>query len=219
MTHRTHILLWLNLAMAVGMATSVFTGQLRVIVPVGSGELVFPASNLFFAFLTFPVTDVIADVIGRREARVSVWIGLAAQLATMAILQLSLLLPGDTATLEPFAIGGWRVLVGSTLAYLSAQLWDIWIFHRIKDRLTGERHLWLRNNVSTFTSQVLNSALFIGVVFGPAELPAMLFGSIVVKWVIAVVDTPFVYGVRAVVRRQLARDGLEGGGTTVTRSG
>jgi len=210
--HKTQTLLWLNLSMAVGMATSVFTGQLRVFIEIGSLELVFPASNVFFAFMTFPVTDVIADVIGKRDARLSVWIGLAAQIVTVAIIQVSLLLPGDTSALEPFALGGWRVLLGSTLAYLTAQLWDIWIFHWIKERFTGDGHLWLRNNVSTCTSQTINSGLFIAVVFGLDSLPAMLLGSVVVKWAIAFVDTPFVYLVRSVVRSQLAKDHSESAG-------
>ncbi|VFN04738.1 MAG: hypothetical protein BECKG1743D_GA0114223_110041 [Candidatus Kentron sp. G] len=174
MTNKTRVLIWLNLLMAVGMATSVFTGQLKVTIQLFSLTLIFPASNLFFAFLTFPVTDIIADIIGNQEARLTVWVGFASQILTVAIIQICLLFPGDTAALAPFAIGGWKVLLGSTVAYFAAQFWDIWIFHRIKTRFTGEKHLWIRNNISTFSSQIINSTLFIGIVFGLEPLLVQL---------------------------------------------
>lgn len=206
MPHRVRVLVWLNLLMAVGMSTSVFTGQLKISFEVFSFDLIFPASNLFFAFLTFPVTDVIADVVGSREARQSVLIGFSAQILTMLIVQICLLFPGESETLMPFALGGWKVLLGSTVAYFAAQYWDVWVFDWIKRRFTGEAHLWIRNNVSTFSSQVINSTLFISIVFGWELLPVMLISSIAVKWVVALFDTPFVYGVRAIVKWQLAKD-------------
>lgn len=186
-------LLWLNMLTAVGMATCVFTGQIKISFELFGYAIAFPASNLFFAFLTFPVTDIISDVYGKKEANITVWVGFFSQLATIGILEFSMLFPGDTSKLAPFHIGGWSVFIGSGIAYLTAQFWDVYFFHWIKDNWTGDKHLWLRNNLSTFSSQVINSAIFITFVFGIDELLVLLSGSIVIKWIIALLDTPFVY--------------------------
>ena len=42
------------------------------------------------------------------------------------------------------------------IAYLTAQFIDVHIFHYLKEK-TGEKKLWLRNNVSTIISQLIDS--------------------------------------------------------------
>lgn len=175
------------------MATCVITGQIKVAFELFGYPVIFPASNLFFAFLTFPITDIIADIYGKEEANTTVWIGFVSQLLTICILEICILLPGDGMKLASFHIGGWVVFFGSAIAYLLSQLWDVYSFHWIKENWTGDRHLWLRNNLSTFSSQLINSTIFITVVFGVDELLVMLSSSILIKWLIALLDTPFVY--------------------------
>ncbi len=186
-------LLWLNVLTAIGMATCVITGQIKISLEIFSLRLQFPASNLFFAFLTFPVTDIIADIYGKKEANRTVWIGFASQIIAIMIIEICMLFPCDSSKLVPFHIGGWTVLVGSAIAYLAAQFWDVAFFHWIKENVTGDKHLWIRNNLSTCSSQLINSTLFIAIVFGLESLPIMLASSILVKWIIALLDTPFVY--------------------------
>ena len=197
------ILIWLNAILAIGMSTSVFTGQLKVELDNAFYPLAFPASNIFFSFLTFPVTDVIADVFGRKHARNTVMVGFVSQFLTISIIQICLLFPGETEALERFAFGGVKVFLGSTVAYFISQFWDIWIFHLIKEKVTGEKHLWFRNNVSTFTSQAINSSLFILIVFGTTNFFNLLLGSIIVKWTIALIDTPFVYLLRHYIKKSI----------------
>lgn len=186
-------LIALNAIMAVGMCLCTFTGSLKVSFAVAGYQVAFPASNILFALLTFPVTDIIADVCGRHEAQRCVWVGFVAQALTLLCIELMVLLPGDTTTLAPFRVGGLRVFLGSSIAYILAQSWDVWVFHWIKERWTGQARLWLRNNLSTMSSQLLNSCIFITIVFGPSELPLLLPGSVLVKLCAALADTPLVY--------------------------
>jgi len=187
------ILMWLNTLTAIGMATCVITGQIKISFEIFGYSMMFPAANIFFALLTFPITDIIADIYGKKQANITVWIGFVSQMVSILIFEVCMLLPGDTTKLQPFHIGGWLVLAGSATAYLSAQFWDVYFFHWIKENWTGEKHLWIRNNLSTFSSQLINSTIFISIVFGIDELLIMLSGSIVIKWIIALLDTPFVY--------------------------
>lgn len=191
------------------MATCVITGQVKVSFELFGYLFKFPAANIFFALLTFPVTDIIADVFGKKEANFTVWVGFISQFLTIFILELVMRLPGETEALQPFHVGGWLFLFGSAVAYLTAQFWDVFIFHWIKENITGEKHLWLRNNLSTFSSQMINSSLLIFIVFGVDELLLMLPGSILVKWTLALIDTPFVYLGKYLLKEERHQSSLE----------
>jgi uncharacterized integral membrane protein (TIGR00697 family) len=85
----------------------------------------------------------------------------------------------------------------SMMAYLLAQFVDIQIYHFWK-RVTRGRHLWLRNNFSTFSSQLIDTSavVFLLCVFG--EIQWDRFGGLVLsgflfKAMIALLDTPVLY--------------------------
>jgi hypothetical protein len=81
---------------------------------------------------------------------------------------------------------------------------DVSIFHAIRDR-TGHSHKWLRNTVSTGTSQLLDTALFtvlafvvLPPLFGQGTVPLAVVASIIVaeyliKLAVAVLDTSVFY--------------------------
>ncbi len=70
------------------------------------------------------------------------------------------------------------------------------MFEWVKKR-TGEKNLWLRNNVSTFGSQLLDTTIFCAIAFYgiiPNDvLPKLIIGSYLMKLLVAVIDTPIVY--------------------------
>ena len=93
-------------------------------------------------------------------------------------------------------------------AYLVAQYLDIrfFVFWR---RLTRGRHLWLRNNASTITSQVLDTAVVNGllVVMGAAgvtwaRFPTLFWNGVLFKWAVALADTPIFYAAVILLRRR-----------------
>jgi len=96
-------------------------------------------------------------------------------------------------------------VLASMIAYLAAQLCDVFLFHFWK-KLTRGRHLWLRNNGSTLVSQLVDSTAVIFITFwgsfarGERSLSGMLVlvgGTYLFKFTVAVVDTiPFYIGVR-----------------------
>ena len=100
-----------------------------------------------------------------------------------------------------------RFVFGSLLAYYLSQSFDVWAFHKIKT-ITGERWLWLRNTGSTLLSQVLDTAIYLLVVWwGVVDLKtAIALGAAkyVFKLVIAMIDTIFVYWARHTFRQQQA---------------
>jgi uncharacterized integral membrane protein (TIGR00697 family) len=72
---------------------------------------------------------------------------------------------------------------------------DIFLFEKIKKKIPNK--LWLRNNVATMISNVLENYFFIFFAFvGLYDIPTMLNIATtisVVEIVIALFDTPFLY--------------------------
>ncbi len=169
-----------------------------------------PQMELSVGILAYPVTfictDVLSEFYGRRRVSQLVTAGFFASVFVVGLVMLSNWLPAagwsavDDATFD-LVFGIQSVAVTASMcAYLGAQYLDIRLFHYWKRRTAG-RHLWLRNNASTFTSQLVDTILvntvlaFLGAEEITMErLPVLIANGVVFKWFVAVVDTPLVYG-------------------------
>ena len=162
--------------------------------------------------ITFLITDLISEIYGQKKANQVVTAGIFASVFSMGIIWLANYLPaletspvGDALFQQVFALSPVAVLA-SMLAYLFAQYIDIAIYHFWK-RLTQGKYLWLRNNFSTFSSQVVDTftVVFLLCVFG--ALPWSLFYGLFVSGVlfkifIAFLDTPLLYLFVYLLRRR-----------------
>jgi hypothetical protein len=130
-------------------------------------------SSIFFA------TDVLSENYGRAEANKAVRREFTVSIIVLLMISMAMLYqPSDRqfahdihnvfATILNFTP---RFVIGSLFAYLVSQSFDVWVFHRIK-QFTGEKWLWLRKNLSTMASQVVDTAIFSLVVWwGVVDLP------------------------------------------------
>lgn len=129
----------------------------RIPVPVAVGVLPYP--------VTFLCTDLISELYGRRYANALVWVGLGVNAWVAFLLWLGGALPaygaaGEGALFMDVRALAFSAMLASMLAYFVAQLVDVEVFHLLK-RLTGERQLWLRNNVSTLSSQWVDTTVVV----------------------------------------------------------
>lgn len=153
--------------------------------------------------VTFLITDLISEVYGRKKANQVVTAGIFASFFSMGIILLAHLAPAisdspvDDATFgRVFALSPIAVLA-SMMAYLFAQYIDIAIYHFWKG-LTGGRHLWLRNNFSTFFSQTVDTFTVVFLLCAFGVLPwdkfyGLFVAGVIFKIMIAAIDTPFLY--------------------------
>ncbi|WP_411030174.1 queuosine precursor transporter [Spongiimicrobium sp. 3-5] len=153
--------------------------------------------------LTFLITDLISEIFGKRKANQIVTAGIFASFFSMGILLLADIVPAipgspvnDAIFGKVFALSPIAVLA-SMLAYLAAQYVDIALYHFWK-RLTKGKHLWLRNNFSTFLSQFIDTFTVVGLLCTFKVLPWSMFYGLVIsgflfKVLIAFLDTPFLY--------------------------
>lgn len=159
--------------------------------------LYVPAGVLAYA-ITFICTDVISEIWGKNRARSTVLGGFIALIVVLILIQLGLNWPrapfwNQEAAFQSILGSTTRIIVASLAAYLVSQLHDVWAFHFWKKR-TGDRHLWLRNSLSTAVSQLIDSILFISIAFyGTMPILPLIIGQWIIKFAIAALDTPVVY--------------------------
>ena len=161
---------------------------------ISAGVLPYP--------ITFLITDILSEIYGRQKTNKVVISGFAASVFVLGILWLGNQFnaipdsPVDDTTYGAVFKNSWRVIFASMVAYLSAQLVDVRLFHFWKN-LTKGKHLWLRNNGSTVLSQLLDTTLVVGVLFigvKPSnELVALIIDGWMFKAMCALLDTPIFY--------------------------
>lgn len=153
--------------------------------------------------ITFLITDILSEIYGKRKANQVVIAGIFASLFSLGIIFVGKHAPAtswspvndDTFNLV-FGAAPLAVLA-SMLAYLFAQFVDIRVYHFWK-KYTNGKHLWLRNNFSTFSSQIIDTLTVLVLLcsFGIvswSQFLGLLISGVVFKVFIALLDTPFLY--------------------------
>ncbi len=164
-------------------------------------SLTFTVGALSYA-ITFAISDVISEVFGRKEANKLIYFGWVAYLLVVVFSFVAVKLPpadfwvSNQPSYELVLGIVPRIILGSLCSYTISQYHDIWAFHFWK-KITKDKYLWLRNNLSTFTSQFIDTLIFILVAFYGIVPNDALFGLIIgqylFKLLIAIIDTPMVY--------------------------
>jgi len=164
--------------------------------------------------LTFLITDIVCEVFGKKKASIMVIFGFFASILSLIFINLAVILPGSEVWINNslgyesvtdmqkayesvFTLPGF-LISASMFAYLVAQTIDVRIFHYLK-KLTGEKRLWLRNNVSTMFSQLIDTIivnsifLHFGLNIEWSIILKIMIASYIFKILIAAIDTPLVY--------------------------
>lgn len=153
--------------------------------------------------ITFLITDLISEIYGKKKANQVVVTGIFASIFSILIV-----LAGNYTTATSWSpvqndiytqvFGQSSIAVlASMLAYLFAQFIDIRIYHFWKRKTLG-KHLWLRNNFSTFTSQFIDTLTVVSLLCYFEILQWDVFGSLLLsgflfKVIAAALDTPLLY--------------------------
>lgn len=161
---------------------------------------------------SFFITDLLNEHYGKKAARNAVILGFVGQLFFVLIMILIINAPIFPEKLETYQSAFLilpRLIIGSFTAYLFSQFWDIFIYHYIKDKTGEDRLIWLRNNISTMTSQLIDTTIFVTIAFygvPPFNSFIALFNFILTTWfikmLVASIDTPYIYFSRWLVRRK-----------------
>lgn len=207
----------LGISRFIDLSIQIGSWNLPILLPIG--VLPYP--------LTFLCTDIICEFYGKERANIVVWVGLLINFWVFFIIWLGGILP-PYVTLDPstqlplidhpdhafykirlYSMGG---IFSSMVAYLTAQLLDVYLFQFWKEFTKG-KHLWLRTNGSTLVSQFIDTTIVISLASfltgalphhgnktSFAELMTVIFSSYLFKMVVTLLGTiPFyiaVYSLR-----------------------
>ncbi len=155
----------------------------------------------------FLATDALNEIFGRKSATKAVMIGFYVLLATLILMQISLLFvpnESDIADGAMHTIFGFlpRLALGSLTAFLISQFLDVNLFQKIKSKLPENKYLWIRNNGSTFVSQLVDTLIFVPIAFiGVYDFPVVVeifISTYLIKILVAALDTPFLYLIKRI---------------------
>ena len=205
------ILIFLKLFGYVGLfiysALAVIIGNIQVLKTVDffySPEPVALGTILFAS--TFLCTDILSEHFGKDKARKNVLIGFISFLFMTIIMLITIgFKPSTNDWVQDSLVNVFtpmsRFFIASMIAYLASQYFDVWIYSTIKN-LTKNRFLWLRNNLSTIISSLIDNTVFsllAWIILNPNPetlynvIMIYIFGTYILRIFIAFIDTPFMY--------------------------
>jgi uncharacterized integral membrane protein (TIGR00697 family) len=198
----TLLLLVFRLFGKMGLVGFICTSVVLMNIFVTKSILIFglgaTGGNVLYACI-FLATDLISEYYGGKEARRAVVIGFAAAILSLLSATLTIRFepaPWDQAhqMLKALFRPLFRIVAGSMVAYLSSQILDTFLYDFIRRRW---KPLWLRNNGSTWVSQLVDTVVFCTIAL-LGSMPRQAWIQVVVstyilKVLIAALDTPFIY--------------------------
>jgi queuosine precursor transporter len=173
---------------------------------LGFTQIFAPAAVIIFA-VTFLLTDIVNEKFGRHETQKMIAIALGCQVAitifSYLILKASPAPFFQNQTAFQTVLGNIpRIIFASLLAFFVSENADAYIFAWFR-KLTGGKHLWMRNAFSSAPAMVIDSAIFITIAFwGAMPVLPLIIGQSIIKWLVAVIDIPFMYLARKVLGKE-----------------
>ena len=174
------------------------------------GPTQFGAGNLFFP-LSYIFGDILTEVYGYALARRVIWAGFGALLFATVMTWVILALPASPN--EPFSAqlqpaletcfgGGWRIALGSIVAFCVGDFLNSYVLAKMKVRMGG-RHPWARFIGSTVVGQGVDSLIFYPLAFLGIWSPATLLAVMTVNWLFKVLVEAVMTPVTTVVCAKL----------------
>ena len=213
------ILIFIKLFGYVGIfiysALAVIAGNIQVLKTVDffySPEPVALGTILFAS--TFLCTDILSEYYGKEKARTNILIGFCAFLFMTLLMVLTIGFKpseGDWVqeSLSNIFTPMTRFFIASMIAYLISQYFDVWFFSYLK-KITSEKYLWLRNNLSTIVSSLVDNtvfSIFAWILLNPEPVSVYnvimiyIFGTYFLRILIALLDTPFIYVAKFFIKK------------------
>ena len=203
------------ISLAVIFTTLLLTANISAVKIIAIGSEGIDAGIIAYP-LTFLISDVISEVYGRKTTTKIIWLGFLANLLMISVIYVAGILPSatfwnDQQSYDQILGAVPRIVIASMVAYLVSQNHDVLAFEMWK-KVTGGKFLWFRNNASTVVSQGIDTTIFILIAFVGIysfdDILNMIWITYLIKIVVAIIDTPLVYILVNIVRRQKENKGI-----------
>lgn len=187
--------------------------------PIALGTLIFST--------TYLATDILTEIYGKAKAMQAVYIGFAGYLLFTGWMLLTI--GFAPLSQEQYPNYQWAIdnhnfisgvftpaptlLIAGMVSFLISQWLDVSLFSKLK-KLTSGKYLWLRNNLSTAISGLLDSFIFsvlAWIILNPEPLPwgivvsSYVFGTYTLRLLLTFLDTPIIYLAKKIHHDQKAK--------------
>ena len=179
----------------------IFMSQLTINIPYSIFHYTTIIGSCFYAVL-FLTVDMLNEHYGKEEANKVVNYGVFTLIVLFTIfffIRLLIKENVDNYSIELLDLtkNQLRIIVVDILiSYFLFQKVNVLLFDKIKAR-TGEKMLWLRNNVSTIISQVFTAIMFYELSFAgilsQKRIWQIIITGLIVKIIVSLFETPFLY--------------------------
>ncbi len=164
---------------------------------LGFAQLIAPSAVLVYS-VTYLMTDIVNERFGRKAVHWMILICFVTQVAMVFFLWLATIVAP-----APFWDGqaAWesiigfvpRIVIASWIAFLVSENFDAVLYSWFR-KITKGRHLWMRNVFSSIPALAIDTIIFITIAFwGVAPLGTLIPGQLGVKWLVGLVNVPFMY--------------------------
>lgn len=162
-----------------------------------------PSGVLVFS-ITYLLADIVNEKFGRKETQKMILIAFISQVAMVFFFWLGIKFPP-----APFWTiqGTWeqifglvpRITLASWISFIITENFDAYVYAWFK-KLTKGKHLWTRNAFSSIPSLLLDSLIFIPIAFfGIAPILPLIVGQTAIKWLVGLINIPFMYLNKAIL--------------------
>ncbi len=157
---------------------------------------------------TFLTTDIISEKYGKKDAKTAVILGIVINILWLIGIALTLAFKpssSDSVNEGLKIVFNFipRITLASLVGYIFSQSVDVMLYHALwKKTGNNKKGLWIRNNFSTLTSQLIDTLIFVTIAF-VGTVPTNIFFEIMLttylfKAIVALLDTPFAYIARII---------------------
>lgn len=149
----------------------------------------------------FLATDIISEHYSKEDAKKAVNIAIFANIVLIVSSQICIkYIPSSIDFANGYITGlfsiNLRVTLASIVCMYIANILDVYLFDRLK-RACNNKHLWLRNNVSTMLCNCGENFMFICMayigIYSMTNIISIATSICIIEAIIALIDTPFLY--------------------------
>lgn len=171
-------------------------------------------ADLFLFPVTYIFGDVLTEVYGFQRARMTIWLGFAANLLMALVFMFIITLPYPdfweyNAAYNTVLGFTPRIVLASLLAYFCGEFSNSMILSRMKVMTRG-RWLWTRTIGSTMVGEGIDTLVFMSIAFGGLYSLPILAGMTLVQYVwkvgYEVAATPLTYALVGWLKRREGED-------------
>jgi len=194
-----------RIGLYIWVAAAVIIANIQVLKLIEVFGLETALGNVIYASI-FLATDILNENHTKKDAQKAVWIGFFVLISTTIVMQVTLyFIPSENDFINPhiseiFSLMP-RIVIASLIAYLVSQNHDVWFYAKMKKKDKSKR-LWLRNNLSTVSSQLIDNTIFTLIAFVGLQswetIGQIFFTALLMKIIVAACDTPFLYLARKI---------------------